>query len=107
MMLHGDGVPQDVAAAFRLFQKSAERGHTGARIMLASMYAEGIGTRKDPEAAYTWIVSASLAGDQRGRERIPALEAQLNQQQIAAARERARQLLPGRGQQLTAKALAQ
>jgi uncharacterized protein len=58
--LRGDGVPQDNAEAFRLFQNAAAKGHTGARIKLAYMYADGLGTPKDPEAAYAWTTSTSL-----------------------------------------------
>ena len=63
MYLRGDGVPQNNAEAFRLFQKAAAKGHIGARIKLAYLYADGLGTTKDAEAAYAGIISASLAGD--------------------------------------------
>jgi hypothetical protein len=66
------------------------QGHTGARIKLGYMDAEGLGTQKDPEAAYFWIVSAALAGDNRGRELLAKLETVLSPQQIAEARQRAK-----------------
>jgi uncharacterized protein len=68
------GVTRHDAEAFRWFQKSAAQGHTGARIKLGYMYAEGLRTQKDPEAAYFWIVSAALAGDSRGRELLAKLK---------------------------------
>jgi hypothetical protein len=107
MYLRGDGVVQNVAEAFRLFQKAAEQGHTGARIMLGSLYAEGIGTKRDLEAAYVWLTAASLAGDYRGRDRLSALESQLSVAQISEARERAFRLRSESGKQLTARALSQ
>jgi TPR repeat protein len=107
MYLKGEGVTQDTAAAFRLFEKAAAQGHTGARIKLGYMYADGLGTPKDPEAAYVWITSASLGGDARGRDLLPSLEALLSPQQISTARERAHRLLFERGEQLSAKALSQ
>jgi TPR repeat protein len=106
MYLRGEGVAQNAIEAFRLFQLAADQGHTGARIMLGSMYAEGIGTKRDLEAAYMWLSAASLAGDQRGRDRLSALEASLTPSQVSEARERAQQLQIGR-RQLTARALAQ
>ena len=75
--------------------------------MLGSMYAEGIGTKKDLEAAYMWLSAASLGGDQRGRDRLLTLEARLNPAQVSEARERAQQLQFGSGRQLTARSLAQ
>jgi integrase len=107
MYLRGDGVPQDNAAAFRWFRKSAVQGHTGARIKLGYMYAEGRGTGKDPEAAYAWITAASLAQDPRGKDPLRSLETVLKPEQIARARQRASSLLLEREQQLSAKAFAQ
>jgi TPR repeat protein len=66
------------------------QGHTGAGIKLGYMDAEGLGTQKDSEAAYFWIVSAALAGDNRGRELLAKLETVLSPQQIAEARQRAK-----------------
>ena len=74
MYLRGEGVPQNNAEAFRLFQKAAVQGSTGARIKLGYMYANGLGVKKDPETAYAWIFAASMAGDRRGDYLIPALK---------------------------------
>jgi TPR repeat protein len=67
----------------------------------------GLGTQKDPEAAYFWIVSAELAGDNRGRELLAKLETVLSPQQIAEARQRAQNLPPEGAQQFSARAFAQ
>jgi TPR repeat protein len=56
------------------------------------MYAEGRGTEKNPEAAYSWITAAAMAGDTRGRDLLHSLEKVLNASQIAEARERASRL---------------
>jgi hypothetical protein len=45
----------------------------------------GLGTAKDPFAAYCWILAASKAGDHRGDEYLPALQASLDQQKPAQA----------------------
>jgi TPR repeat protein len=100
-------VNRDDAEAFRWFQKSAPQGHTGARIKLGYMYAQGLATPKDPEAAYAWIASAQLAGDDRGRELLAKLETLLTPQHIAEARQRAQHLVPEAARQLSARAFAQ
>jgi hypothetical protein len=45
----------------------------------------GLGTSKDPAAAYSWILAASKAGDHRGDEYLQALKPQLDQKQLAQA----------------------
>jgi hypothetical protein len=44
------------------------------------------------ESAHIWILSASLAGDRRGLGYLPSLEAQLTAEQLARAKQRAREL---------------
>ena len=92
LYLRGEGVPQNDALAFEWFGRAAGQGNTGAQIKLGFLYATGRGTRKDVEAAYTWITAASLAGDQRGCQYLPALEAQLNPSQLTRAQQRAQAL---------------
>ena len=75
LLLRGEGVTQNDGEAFRLFEKAAAQGHTGARIKLAYMYAEGRGTQRNAQAAYEWVMAATLAGDQRGQYLIKPLEA--------------------------------
>jgi len=48
-----------------------------------------------------------MAGDQRGRDMLPRLEAKMTPQQIAQAKEHAHSLLVSAGKQLSAKAFAQ
>jgi TPR repeat protein len=92
MYLRGEGVPQDDASAFRLFQQAANQGHTGAQIKLGYMYATGRGTKEDDETAYGWLQAASLSGDKRGQDLSRSLEQKLKRDQIARATDRARSL---------------
>jgi uncharacterized protein len=82
----------DAAAALSWFQKAAAQGHTGARIKLGYLQAEGRGTPKDLEAAYSWITAAAMAGDPRGNDLLDSLEKDLTAEQIARARQRASSL---------------
>ena len=52
----------------------------------------GLGTAKDPVAAYAWILAASKAGDNRGDNFLPALRANLNQQELVQATQQAQSL---------------
>jgi TPR repeat protein len=61
--------------------------------MLAHMYAQGRGTKADLEAAYTWVLAASLAGDARGQELISSLKTRLGTEEITRAEDGARKLL--------------
>jgi TPR repeat protein len=70
------------------------------------MYTDGRGTKKDPEAAYSWITAAAMAGDPRGNDLLHSLEEVLSQEQIGEARERASKLRQ-QEPQFTAKALVQ
>jgi TPR repeat protein len=85
-------VPQNDVLALAWFQKAAEGGNTGARIKLGYMYSTGRATAKDLEAAYAWILAASLGGDRRGNEYLPALEGQLSPEQLARAKQRAKEV---------------
>ena len=107
MYLRGQGVPQDNAQAFHLFQKAAAQGFTGARIKLGYMYAQGVGVTRNPETAYALILSAELAGDQRGHYLLPSLETLLSPQQISVARQRAGSASSSHGLKNVAQALVE
>lgn len=91
MYLRGEGMPQNDLLALDLFQKAASAGSTPACIKLGYLYLTGRGTKPDAETAYAWIASASLAGDHRGDEYLPAAEKQLSAEQLDRARRRARE----------------
>jgi len=108
LLLRGEGVTQNDGEAFRLFEKAAAQGHTGARIKLAYMYAEGRGTQRNAQAAYEWVMAATLAGDQRGQYLIRPLEAKLTAEQLQRAKDRARVLYSDKGtSQISAEAFLQ
>jgi TPR repeat protein len=92
MYLRGEGVAQSDALALAWFEKAAAQGNTSARIKLGYLYASGREARRDAEAAYAWILSAVLAGDNRGQEYLVPLEKQLSTEQLVRAKERARAL---------------
>jgi uncharacterized protein len=106
MYLRGEGVPQDNTEAFRLFQKAAP-GSAAARIKLGYMYSQGIAVTRDPETAYSLILSSSLARDPRGEYLLPSIEAVLSPQQVLAARKRAASVPLMPGSQPVGKALVQ
>jgi TPR repeat protein len=58
------------------------------------MLSEGRGAAKDVEAAYAWIASADLAGDNRGQMLLRSLETRLTKEQLERSKARARQLSP-------------
>jgi TPR repeat protein len=94
------------AEAFRLFQKAALQGQTGARIKLGYMYDEGRGTQRDRQTAYAWISAASLAGDPRGNDLLHSLQKVLSPEQIVRAQEQAGRLRSEHPPQLSANAFA-
>ena len=66
----GDGVQADDFEAVRWLQRAAEQDHPGAMMELGWMLANGYGTPKNPEQAYSWFVRAAAlevagAADQR------------------------------------------
>lgn len=93
LYLRGAGVQQSDALALQWFEKAAQQGNTGARIKLGYLYASGRAGHVDPEAAYAWILAAQLAGDRRGEQYLVPLEKQLTAEQLAHAKQHARELL--------------
>jgi TPR repeat protein len=63
MYYRGDGVPQDMARAFKWTQRAAVQRHTGAQLALALMYARGDGVRKNAANAFVWAKKAAESGD--------------------------------------------
>ena len=60
------------------------------------------------QAAYEWIMAATLAGDQRGQYLIKPLESKLTTEQIQRAKDRARVLYSDKGSsQVSAQAFLQ
>ena len=61
MLLEGDGVERDPAAAAGWFRLAADRGLAGSQAALGRMYEQGDGVERDPELARQWYRRAGLA----------------------------------------------
>ena len=107
MYLRGEGVQQNDATALAWFEKAAAQRQTGAEIKLAYMLAEGRGTAKDSQKAYSYLLAASLAGDNRGKDLKSTLESRLSAEQLEQATKYAASLRSEPDQQLTATVFQQ
>lgn len=56
------GKPNDYAGGFPYIRDAAAGGNVDAEFMLANMYKEGLGTKKDPKSAFTWYAKAAEHG---------------------------------------------
>jgi TPR repeat protein len=63
----GFGVPKDLRAAARWYEKSAENGSEIAQLQLARMYEEGEGGLQNFKAAARWYEKAAARGDASGQ----------------------------------------
>lgn len=88
----GQGVEQDYAEAVRWYRRAAEQGIAEAQRNLGSMYEHGSGLPADPVFAYAWYGVASAAGDQLALKLRARMAKRMSQDQIARAREMAREL---------------
>jgi TPR repeat protein len=91
LLVRGEGVRCDPAAAARWFARAAEHGDGPAQRRLARCYASGFGVPLDPAEAYKWLTLASYAGDERARELREALAGELSARQRWEAQRRARE----------------
>jgi len=113
----GNGVDRNLTKAYWWYIVAAESGNDSARqaigpltskltaaqiaavrFEIARMYANAIGVRRrDPVAAYTWMVLAEAAGDRRAKAEQNRLAASMRPQEIAEAQTRASYWLKTRG----------
>jgi hypothetical protein len=80
-------VQQDAAEAARWFREAAQRGHADAQLILAIMYAEGQGVKRDDVLAYSWATFAAL-NERLSDKAVPLrdkLTARMTKEQITAA----------------------
>jgi len=105
--LRGIGVAQNDELAALWFQRAADQGQTAARIKLGYLYMVGRGLKKDPAAAYSLILAASLGGDHRGDEYLPSLREQLTAEQVEQATRRAQELQARASRPITETAFVQ
>jgi TPR repeat protein len=59
----GDGVPRDLAAAARWYEKAAQRGEPNAQNQIGYFYQSGIGVPKDVGRAMHWYQLSAASGD--------------------------------------------
>lgn len=70
---YGNGVPQDIAKAVELFQKSAEQGHAEAQFHLGACYRSGEGVVRDYVQAEKWWRAAALQGHVHAQNNLGGL----------------------------------
>lgn len=74
MRLHGKGIGQDFAEAFRWCDKAAQAGVPKAQVILAGLKVLGLGTERDYQDGYFWvIVSAIWSKDELRTDAMNAL----------------------------------
>ena len=62
-----NGVSQDYAKAFKLFEKAADLGSSAAESMLGYMYQNGQGFEKDEKTAFDWYLKSAGHGNAWGQ----------------------------------------
>ncbi|MFA6174195.1 MAG: tetratricopeptide repeat-containing serine protease family protein [Kiritimatiellales bacterium] len=90
---NGQGVWEDGKEAVKWYQLAAEQGDSGAQCNLGVCYSHGKGVLEDYVEAYAWFVIAAMNGDSQGAENKDILKNKLNNLQIAAGQERAKELI--------------
>jgi len=88
----GQGVEQDYAQAALWYRRAAEQGYAEGQRNLGSMYEHGSGVPADAVRAYAWYGVAAAAGDEVALTLRARVEKRLSPEQIARARELAREL---------------
>lgn len=86
----GQGVPEDLELAVRLFRLAAEQGDADAQNNLGGMYAEGLGVERDPVEAYMWLGLAAAQGHELAQRNLEFVIPLLEPEQVAEADERIR-----------------
>ena len=67
-------IEQDLAQAFKWFEKSADQGHANAQFDLGAMYEEGIGSiLEDDQNAKDWYQKAADQGHVLAKRRLCVL----------------------------------
>jgi TPR repeat protein len=62
--MHRETIPQDYAGAFFWLSEAVQRGHSGAKVALGSMYEYGEGREIDPKRAFALYSEAADADDE-------------------------------------------
>lgn len=61
-LLHGRGVPVDLAESTLWFRRAAEQGHLRAQVHLGFAYLKGRGVKVDVQEAHKWLSRAAEQG---------------------------------------------
>ena len=98
---YGYGVEQSHAEAGKWFRKAAEQGDARAQSYLGKMYEKGEGVERSLVDAHFWYsLSAAASVGSRdslyAKEDMAKLERRMNAEQIAQAKERAKQWKPSK-----------
>jgi AcrR family transcriptional regulator len=85
---HADGIGtvKNMSEAARWFGEAAALGYVVSQFNLAVLYERGDGVPQDLGEAYKWYAVAAAQGDGEAQKRVAALGAELNAEQLAAAR---------------------
>jgi soluble lytic murein transglycosylase-like protein len=70
---HGEGIPQNLDNAIRLYCKAAKKGDTDAQYYLGYLYANGGGVRRDEELAAAWLHLAAAQNDPQAKRILKLL----------------------------------
>ena len=73
MYKYGEGVEQDLEAAFSWYRKAAELNYAPAQFHTGTMLADGRGTPKDEGEAVSWLTKAAESGFERANEKLQEL----------------------------------
>ncbi len=100
MYANGQGVPQDPGEAAKWYRLAADQGEADAQNQLAWLYATGDGVTRDDVAAHMWFNLAAASFPESDSRRSAAahnrdaVESRMTREQIAEARQRARDWKP-------------
>lgn len=102
--LEGKGLARDYREGFNWTLKAANQGYSfgglgygHARLLVAALYQEGVGTPKDLVLAYAWYnLAASQDGNQQAAKNRDALEKKLTRSEIEEAQDISRNWVPGK-----------
>jgi len=90
----GKEVEKNLEEGLRWYLESAERNHEKAQLAAGIAFEEGLGTPKDPAAAYQWLHLAALKGNLDAIERRDKLAAKIPDYEMEKGRRMAEQFVP-------------
>ncbi|MCP5070178.1 MAG: sel1 repeat family protein, partial [bacterium] len=91
----GQGVEKDPVEALRLFRLADEAGFPSAAFELGVGYMNGVDVERDPQEAHVWLHIAGLGGMAHALKILPELEAVMDRDAVAEARQRAKKVYMG------------